>query len=144
MSTIPAAPAMQRLPNFADLMMIPKVVDSNAVVYVKENVIHIRTEHLPDVLVVFQQFPHVKPVKLSHRELALTPVRLLTTFVLASHPNGSRTGFLLFNEHWYSTVEADTLDKMMAAGLPVRLLECELDDTEPVVFQRLAKMVLAG
>lgn len=121
---------MRELPNFADLMLLPRITDPHAIVRVQDHLIHIiSAEHSDEICEDFSDYPHIHIERLSPTELMLTPVPVPFRLVSVSWPDGRRLGASLLPGNWISTLAADQLNAMTAAGLPVTTIAAFQDES---------------
>lgn len=133
---------MKPLPNFADLMLLPRVVDPHAVVNVRDHRIFVRSGRIDELLKQFAEFPHVNLFRIGEGEVRLDPVLVNATLILVSWPSGERRGLAVYPDNWFAALNADALDHMVSAGITVRTLLAREHESIHDIIQRLKKTLL--
>lgn len=118
---------LRQLPQFADLMLLPKVVDPMCVVKIVGDQIRITSELSHELAVMFNNFPNVDVERFSPTEIGLIPVTLDTELILIRWPSGRRIGAALHNGEWFNLMSAASLDSLLSVGVAVTLRDAAPD-----------------
>jgi hypothetical protein len=119
----------QLLPGPNDLLLLPKAIEPAAEVSLMDGMVTIATESQQLHVDYFRKFPNLNPVIDSDGRVVLRPIMPFPIgIVLVSWPQGDQIGLLLWPSVYYSTISAEAVTEMVAAGIPVVAWQASRND----------------
>lgn len=112
------------LPSFADLMLLPRVLDPDASVSLEDDRIVVTSAQARSVKRAFEAYPHVAVRTRSDTEIALEPLALPRERFVLLWPGGETLGVMRWPRGFVSLCDAGaTLDAALE-GDGVQLVRC--------------------
>ncbi len=117
------------LPSFADLMLLPEVLDPQARVRLERERIVIRTDRLPTLKRALGAYPHVAARRRSDTELVLEPLAPQRQRVVLVWPGCETLGVTVWPDGFVSLRRAGASLEAALEGDGVELVRCRHDET---------------
>ncbi len=117
------------LPSFADLMLLPAVLDPKSSVRLEDGRIVIDTAALPLLRRALEAYPHVAARTRSDRELVLEPLATARRHLVLVWPGGETLGVTVWPDGFVSLERAGASLEAALQGGGVELVRCGRDDT---------------
>ena len=125
------------LPSFADLMLLPTLVDPDASVRLEQDRVVVRSAHQTLMRRMLAAYPHVAARVRGDDELVLEPLVPARARVVLVWPGGETVGVTVWPNGFVSIRRADaTLDASLE-GDGVTLVQCRDDETLAEALARL-------
>ncbi len=117
------------LPSFADLMLLPAVLDPHARVALEGDRIVVRTEALELLKRALGAYPHIAARTRSAAELVLEPLATQRRRVVLVWPGGETLGVTVWPDGFVSLGRAGASLEAASEGEGVVLVRCRHDET---------------
>lgn len=117
------------LPSFADLMLLPQVLDPDASVRLEHERIVIRTDQRATLERALGAYPHVAARRRSDTELVLEPLAPQRERVVLVWPGGETLGVTVWPDGFVSLRRTDASLEAALEGDGVELVHCRHDET---------------
>ena len=128
---------MRLLPSFADLMLLPQVLDPDASVRLEGERIVVTSNQAANVKRALEAYPHVAVRTRSDAEIALEPLALLRERFVLLWPGGETLGVMRWPGGFVSLCDAGaTLDAALE-GDGVQLVRCRQGDSVAEALEAL-------
>ncbi|CAN5714522.1 hypothetical protein BH23DEI1_BH23DEI1_22140 [soil metagenome] len=131
---------MRELPSFADLMLLPGVVEHEATVFLKGDQIAVRTDAPARVVKEMSSYPHVRVHVDADGHVVLEAREARHRRLLLVWPTGKSQGAFIWERGFFSVVDPSLMTALVAAGCAVDAVECSPGETTIDVLARLPRV----
>jgi hypothetical protein len=135
---------MREIPSFADLMLLPTIVQRDARVFVKDDRIAVETRFPASIVKVMSAYPHVRVIVDGDGHVVLAPREARQRRLVLVWPSGRRQGVLVWERGFYSLIDAGVMTSLIAAGCAVETLRCEREESVVDALSRLPRFETDG
>lgn len=129
---------MRELPSFADLMLLPALVEREAIVFIKGDHIAVETVSPTKVVRVLGVYPHVRPRVDGDGDVVLEAQEAHHRRLLLVWPSGRSQGVLVWERGYFSVLPSAVMTALVAAGCAVDTVDCAAEESLHGVLARLA------
>ena len=115
---------MYALPCFADLLLLPGVIEKGARATLDQDSITITCEHPKEMARVLNCYPHMTATVECDNTVSLRLSALQPKFVSMRCVSGEHHGVLIWGKTHYSSVPGNVIDDLVAAGHTIMPYKC--------------------
>jgi hypothetical protein len=131
---------MREIPSFADLLLLPGVIERDAIVFIKKNRIAVETQFPVLVVKEMSAYPHVRVSVDADGHVLLEAREAPHRRLLLVWPSGETRGALLWERGFFSVLPAAVLTSLIGAGCAVETVPCERDESLVDALSRLPRL----
>jgi hypothetical protein len=131
---------MREIPSFADLMLLPGIVEREASVFIKQGRIAVTTKYPVQVVKQMSVYPHVRVSVDADGHVLLEAREARHRRLMLVWPSGKRHGMLLWERGYFSLVASAVITALISAGCAVDVVRCEAEESLGDVLARLPRL----
>jgi hypothetical protein len=131
---------IRAIPSFADLMLLPGIVERSATVFLKRDKIAVETRFPVQIVKEMSVYPHVRVSVDAEGHVILEAREARHRRLLLIWPSGRSEGALLWERGFFSSLDASVVTALLAAGCAVETVRCDEEESLVDVLERLPRI----
>jgi hypothetical protein len=115
---------IREIPSFADLLLLPAVIDRDARTFIKGDGVAVLTSTPREIQSELEQYPHVDISFDDDGDMLLRAKDGGFKRLIFEWPSGKMLGVLLWDRGYYTTTNPKVMESLLASGLSVETVRC--------------------